>query len=87
MSELNDLQDTILQITEEINQMALRPEPRKEGDVDIFQLMRAWQMSDTAVRRRMKLVGKQPEKTGFRILSVYDPNRRHEVLVLRKVIE
>lgn len=85
MSEIDDLKDTILAITDEINRLGPQLPLRQPGDVDKEQLMRAWSMSESAVRRRMKLVGEHADVTGFQLLRVYDPEKRHEVAVLRKV--
>lgn len=87
MSDLDELRDTILQITEEINTLDPGVPMRLPGDVDHFQLMRAWGQGESAVRRKMKLVGENPGKTGFELIRVYDPDRHHAVVVLRKVTQ
>ncbi len=82
---MNDIAANIEAITEELNKLGKPLDVRREGDVDIFQLCRAWNMSESAVRRRMKKVGKFSEVTGFLCLNVYDPEKKHEVLVVRRV--
>lgn len=87
MNDLDDLKNTILAITNEINQLEPQLPLRQPGDVDIEQLMKAWNMSESAVRRRMKLVGEHADVTGFQLLRVYDPNKRHDRAVLRRVVD
>jgi hypothetical protein len=58
---------------------------REEGDMDVFNIMDKYHVSDTQARRMIKTIGRNTEITGFIRLYVLDPNRNRPVLVLRKV--
>lgn len=82
---MSDITANIEAITDELYRLEHPLEPRLEGDVDLFQLCKAWNMGEGSVRRRMKKVGKHSGVTGFVCLKVFDNERKHEVLVMRKV--
>lgn len=83
---MND-QEMIEAITKELNALNGPPVPRRqEGDVDTQQLAAAWDLSEQQAARYMKRVSDNQDKTGFEMLKVYDPNRKHLINVLRKVV-
>lgn len=73
-------------ITDEINKMLDPLLPRLEGDVDIYQLMKAWNKSESQVRRMMKRYGRKGVDNKFDVLLVYDPDIKHKVLVFRRKV-
>lgn len=83
---MDDVARLIEQITEEINALSKKREPRLPGDIDLQQLATAWGATDSTARRKMKLCGKFKERTGFQCLMVYDPDIKHEILVLRRYV-
>ena len=76
--------DLIGAITDEINKMLDPVVQRLEDDVDIYQLMKAWNRSEAQVRRMMKQYAKLGKDNTFDLLLVYDSNSKHKVLVLRR---
>jgi hypothetical protein len=58
---------------------------REEGDMDVFNIVDKYRVSDTQARRMIKTLGRNTNITGFIHLYVLDKNRNRPILVLRKV--
>lgn len=95
MDEINEKQqiaqevnEMIDQITRQFNDLVNKAQPRLPGDVDADQLIAAWGTSESGVRRAMRIVGSKAhrERTGFECLKVYDRDKKHNVIVLRRYI-
>ncbi len=80
----SELSAAIEAITGQINRLLDARPARRPEDVDCYQLAEAWRLGLASTRKRMKLCGAYSDQTGFNCILVYDPNKRKNVLVIRR---